>query len=100
MIPQIPVETYKKIEELCKKYKVRELSLFGSRARGDFNESSDFDFLIDFAPEARIDLFDFSSIQVNLEELLHAEVDLVPKNDIRPSFRQNALDDAVVVYEI
>lgn len=99
MIPQIPVETYEKIVELCKKHKVRELSLFGSRARGDFSDRSDFDFLIDFAPEAKIDLFDFSSIQVSLEDLLHAEVDLVPKRDLRVSFRQNVLADAVIVYE-
>lgn len=99
MIPQIPKEIYEKIVELCKKYKVRELSLFGSRARGDFAEGSDFDFLIDFAPDAQIDLFDFSSIQVNLEELLQAEVDLVPKEDIRPVLRRNALADAIVVYE-
>lgn len=98
MIAQIPVETYEKIAELCKKYNVRELSLFGSRARGDFNADSDFDFLIDFAPDARIDLFDFSSIQVHLADLLHADVDLVPKGDLLPRIRQNALADAVVVY--
>ncbi|MGQ0542714.1 MAG: nucleotidyltransferase family protein [Blastocatellia bacterium] len=99
MIPQIPVETYEKIVQLCMKYKVRELSLFGSRARGNFSDSSDFDFLIDFAPDAKIDLFDFSNIQVDLEDLLHAEVDLVPKKDLRPSFRQSVLADAVILYE-
>lgn len=35
MIPQIPVEVYDKIVDLCKKHKVRQLSLFGSRVRGD-----------------------------------------------------------------
>ncbi len=99
MIPQIPVETYEKIVELCKKYKIRELSLFGSRARGDSTDNSDFDLLVDFSPDAKIDLFDFSSIQVSLEELLDCEVDLVPKKDLRPSFRQSVLADAVVLYE-
>lgn len=99
MIPQIPIEVFEKIVELCKRYKVRELSLFGSRARGDFDNNSDFDFLIDFAADARIDLFDFSNIQVGLEELLLKEVDLVPKKDLRPSFRESVLAEAVVLYE-
>ena len=100
MISQIPAETYEKIVDLCRKHRVRELSLFGSRARGDFDTDSDYDFLIDFTPDAGIDLFDFSSIQVHLEEMLHADVDLVPKNDLKPLIRKNALAEAIVVYEI
>ncbi len=99
MNAQIPVEVFEKIVDLCKKYKVRELSLFGSRARGDFDNGSDFDFLIDFAPDAKIDLFDFSNLQVVLEDLLHSEVDLVPKNDLRPSLRERVLSEAVILYE-
>lgn len=99
MTDQIPLEVFEKIVDLCKRYKVRELSLFGSRARGDFDAGSDFDFLIDFATDAKIDLFDFSNIQVLLEELLRSEVDLVPKKDLRQSFRDRVLAEAVILYE-
>jgi predicted nucleotidyltransferase len=99
MTAQIPVEAFETIVDLCKRYNVRELSLFGSRARGDFDPGSDFDFLIDFAPDAKVDLFDFSNLQVILEEILHSEVDLVPKQDLRSSFREKVLAEAVVVYE-
>ena len=35
--------------ELCRKYRVRRLDVFGSAARGDFNEhSSDVDLLVEF----------------------------------------------------
>ena len=61
MIPQLPAETYEKIVDLCRKYKIRELSLFGSRVRGDYTDKSDFDFLVDFSPGADISLFEFTS---------------------------------------
>lgn len=40
------------IEAICRVYQVKELSLFGSAARGEMRENSDFDFLVDFLPEA------------------------------------------------
>ena len=33
---------------LCEQYKVENLYLFGSALQGDFNEKSDFDFLVNF----------------------------------------------------
>ena len=42
----------KKIEEFCKRYRVRKLSLFGSVLREDFRPASDVDVLVEFAPGA------------------------------------------------
>ncbi len=98
MTKQIPVEIYEKIVELCKKYKVRELSLFGSRARGDFTAESDYDFLVDFLPEASIGLFEFAGMQVDLEELLGQKVDLVPKDGLKPRIRDRVLSEAKNIY--
>ena len=99
MIPQIPVEVYTKIVEICRKNEVRVLSLFGSRVRGDFTDSSDYDFLVDFLPEARIDLFQYVGIQLDLEKLLGHKVDLVTMKGLRPSIRERVLSEAKVVYE-
>ena len=41
------------IGDICRRYQVRELSLFGSAARGAMRPDSDFDFLVDFLPGAR-----------------------------------------------
>lgn len=39
------------LADLCRRYDVRRLELFGSAARGDFDlRSSDLDFLVEFAP--------------------------------------------------
>jgi predicted nucleotidyltransferase len=45
------------IEEFCRRWKIREFSLFGSVLREDFGPQSDVDVLVSFAPEAEWDLF-------------------------------------------
>lgn len=93
------LETKKKIEELCQKHKIRELSLFGSRVRGDHTDASDFDFLVDFLPDARMDLFEFAGIQIELQEMLGKKVDLVPKKGLKPIIRDHVLAEAKIIYE-
>jgi uncharacterized protein len=45
--------------ELCRKYRVRRLEVFGSAARGDFDEaSSDVDLLVEFEDMAHADRAD------------------------------------------
>ena len=95
---QFSETTRRRIEELCKKNKVRELSLFGSRVRGDSTESSDFDILVDFQPDSGISLFEFSRMQIDLEELLGTKVDLVPKSGLKPLIRDSVLSEAELIY--
>jgi len=99
VIPQLPAETYEKIVALCRKYRIRELSLFGSRVRGDFNDASDYDFLVDFFPDARIGLFEFSGIQIELQDMLGHRVDLVPKIGLKPIIKNRVLSEAKIIYE-
>ncbi len=98
MIPEVLQKSKRKIAEICRRYKIRELSLFGSQARGDFSEQSDFDFLVEFEPEARIDYFKFFEIQEKLEEIVHKKVDLVPKDGLKPFAKKIVLSEAEVVY--
>ncbi len=95
---QFSPETKEKIAELCRKNKVRELSLFGSRVRGDFTESSDYDLLVDFQPNSGISLFEFSRMQIDLEELLGTKVDLVPKAGLKPLIRDSVLSETEMIY--
>ena len=95
---QFSDETRAKIVELCRKNKVRELSLFGSRARGDFSDSSDFDILVDFLPDSGVSLFEFSRMQIDLEELLGTKVDLVPKSGLKPLIRDSVLSESELIY--
>ena len=95
---QFSEDTRKKIAELCRKNKVQELSLFGSRARGDFSGSSDFDMLVEFLPDSGISLFEFSRMQIDLEDLLGTKVDLVPKSGLKPLIRDAVLSEAELIY--
>ncbi len=96
---QFSEETKAKIVELCKKNKVRELSLFGSRARGDERPDSDFDILVDFRDDSGIDLFDYARMQVDLEKLIGIKVDLVEKAGLKRFVRDRVLAEAKVIYE-
>ena len=93
-----PQTTIRQIKVLCEKYKIRELGLFGSRARGESRVDSDYDFLIDFEPDARIDLIALTDIKFQLEDLLKRDVDLVPKSGLKKRIRRRVLEEVENVY--
>ncbi len=98
MIPEVLQKSKKRISEICRRYKIRELSLFGSQVRGDFTAKSDFDFLVEFEPEARIGFIALGKIQGELEEIVQTQVDLVPKEGLKPLIKNTVLSEAEVIY--
>lgn len=89
------------IEELCRRYGVTRLRVFGSAVRDDWNAQSDFDFLAEFGPPPPgINLFDQQfGLQVDLERLLGRPVDVVDWNAAKkPIFREIASSQAKDVY--
>ena len=84
--------------ELCRRYGVRELSLFGSAARGEMYPGSDIDIMVEFEPGARIGLIKFESFVEELEALAGRKVDLVTKRGLKPWVRSNILKDARLIY--
>lgn len=87
-----------KLAVLCHRYQVRELSVFGSAARGEMHPDSDVDMLVEFQPEARVDLVDHAGLMLDLEKLLGRRVDLVSKRALKPLIRDSILEDARLVY--
>jgi hypothetical protein len=73
------------ITAIYQRYNIRRLEVFGSAARGDdFNpETSDADFLVEFAPEAEPNLRTFYGAKAELERLLGRSVDLVEPGAVR-----------------
>ena len=100
MIPEILQKSKKRIAEICRRYQIRELSLFGSQARGDSTTISDFDFLVNFKPEAVIGFIKLGKIQSELEEIVCTKVDLIPKEGLKPIIKQQVLSEAEVVYTV
>ena len=86
-----------KLASLCQRYQVRELSLFGSAARGEMRPDSDIDLLVEFLPDAQVDLVDYAGLMLDLSRLLGRKVDLVSKNGLKPLIRDSVLEEARIV---
>lgn len=67
--------------------------LFGSVARGEETVNSDIDILVDPLPETT--LLDLGGIQIELEKLLGARVDLLTPKDLPESFREELIASAL-----
>lgn len=73
------------LKEICKRYLIRELAVFGSALRQDFNDKSDVDLLIEFEPESGITLFNIVDLKEEFEKLFGRDVDIVSKKAIQQS---------------
>ncbi len=83
-----------KLSEICKRYKIIELALFGSALREDFTNRSDIDLLVEFMPDSGITLFNIVDLKDEFEKLFGRDVDIVPKNAVKKSrnyLRKNAI---------
>lgn len=79
------------IEAFCTKWRVRELSLFGSVLRKDFHADSDVDVLISFQEQPGISLWDLSDMAEELEHLFGRKADLVIKEGLNNPFRRKEI---------
>lgn len=84
--------TKDKIIPILLKYGVKKAALFGSYARGDYDEKSDIDILIN--PPSHMGLT-FIDLQHNLEDVLHKKIDLVSYNGISKYLKKYILADQI-----
>ena len=91
---EIPAE---RISEICRRYGVKEMAVFGSAARGDMRPDSDIDIMVDLAADSRLGL-DFFRMEEELSELFGRKVDLGTKRALKPRVRPFALRDARIIY--
>ncbi|OBQ54176.1 nucleotidyltransferase domain-containing protein [Tamlana sp. s12] len=88
------------IKELCKQYKVRTFSAFGSVTRDDFNQDSDIDFVVDFE---ETDPFEYTNLYFQLKEklesLLKRQIDLIEDRAVKNQyFRKELNETKVLIY--
>ena len=88
------------VKQLCEKYHISELSVFGSAIRDDFREDSDVDLLIVWEDYMNKNgSWDFLYIENDLEKLIGRDVDVVDKECIRnPIRREEIMSTYEVVY--
>ncbi len=82
-----------KIAEICQRYHVLRLSLFGSALRGELRSDSDIDVLVEFESGAVIG-FKIGALENELTALLGRRVDLSTPAGLSRYFRQDVLETA------
>lgn len=82
--------------ELCRQNDVKQLSLFGSMARGDATPQSDIDLLVEFSE--RKSLLSLIALERQFSSLLGREVDLLTEAAISPYLRKRIKQEALVLY--
>ena len=85
-------------ETALKRAGVRSLALVGSSARGDRNQDSDVDVLIDIADEARFSLMDRIGIIHLLGDALNLPVDVSRRDTLNPLVRERMVKDAIEIF--
>ena len=86
----------------CRRWKVRELALFGSAVRADFKPESDVDVLVSFDETANWGLFDHVQMRLDLEAIFKRKVDLVTRRALEHTqnrlLREQILKTAKVIF--
>ena len=78
------------LEQICRRWGVRRLELFGSAAREDFTPTSDLDFLVEFSGSPSLD--DYLGLRDSLKSLFARDVDLVMPKAVRNPYIRAAIE--------
>jgi len=89
------------IAAFCRRWRIAELSFFGSVLRHDFEPHSDVDLLVSFEEGADWSLFDLVTMREELASILGRPVDLVEQAALRNPYRRAAIvNSKQVVYAV
>ncbi len=84
---------------VCRRRRIRRLSLFGSTLKGTARTNSDVDLLAEFEPQAKPGLIGMAEIEIELSSLLNGrKVDLRTAEDLSRQFRDEVVRTAKVQY--
>lgn len=92
-INEILSEKREQILAIAARYGARNVRVFGSVARGDADENSDVDFIVEFDESSS--LMDHAAMMLELEALLGRRVDIAPEKCLRPRVRERVMQEAV-----
>jgi uncharacterized protein len=86
-----------KLRPLCVETNVKRLGVFGSVARGDENEKSDVDLIVQFRNP--IGMFELMDFEERAEKALGRPVDIGTEAGLHPLIRDNVNKDLKIIYE-
>ena len=85
------------VEPIAESYGMKQVYLFGSRARGDNREDSDYDFCVVTSDDC--ELFELGGFFAEQRDALGVEIDLVCQESLRDDFNREVLGDRKLLYE-
>lgn len=91
-VDELLKEKRQDILNIAASYGARNVRVFGSAARGDADESSDIDFLVDMEPDRS--LLDVAALLADLRDLLGRRVDVVSEKGLYWLLRRRILKEA------
>ncbi|MBX3295184.1 MAG: nucleotidyltransferase family protein [Acidobacteria bacterium] len=80
------------IEMIAKQHGATNIRVFGSVARGDADDESDIDFLVELEPGRS--LLDLGGLLIDLQKLLGRPVDVITEKGLNPRIRERVLSEA------
>jgi len=85
------------IAEILLKHGVKRAAFFGSLARGDAEDGSDIDILVDLAADKS--LLDLVAIKIEIEDLLGISVDVLTYKSLLPAIKEAVLKEQLPIIE-
>ncbi len=82
---------------ILKAHKIKKAAVFGSFARGDFDDKSDVDILIE-PPDEEFSLLDLARLKVGLEDALRRQIDLVTYDSIYEPIKNRIMKENKTLY--
>lgn len=86
-----------RLSEICRRYGVARLEVFGSVSRGEADSSSDIDVLYELAPGSRLG-WEIETLADELAVVLGRPVDLVSRRALHERLRDAVLAEAQLIY--
>ena len=83
------------LPEIKDQYQIKAIGVFGSYARGEENDNSDIDILVEFSPDIEFGLLTFCQLENKLSEKLGRTVDLVTKDGLKPRLGEDILKEVI-----
>lgn len=93
----LTIEDIKKtIAEIAPQFNLKKVTLFGSRANGNFREDSDVDLIVDFPDD--VGLLAVISLQYKLEDIWGLSVDVISRDGLKGSMIEDKIEREIDIY--